>query len=98
MQRGDVELGRNRLDAAIIRYTQAIKLDPSFADASVRRGIARRAKGDLNGAIQDFERAEDIDPRVAVGNQNFVVLCAYSVPTLESVRNHRRLPPLVRGT
>jgi tetratricopeptide (TPR) repeat protein len=45
-------------------------LDPSFADAYIRRGMARRAKGSLNGAIEDFERAEEIDPESTYNNRH----------------------------
>lgn len=60
---------RNKIDAAIDRYTQAIKLSPNYADAYVKRGLARRTKGDLAGAIDDYEKAISIDPKSVAGNR-----------------------------
>ena len=62
-------MGRNKIDAAIDKYTQAIKLSPNYADAYVKRGLARRTKGDLTGAIDDYEKATSIDPKSVAGNR-----------------------------
>lgn len=69
-------MGQNKIDAAIEKYTQAIKLSPKFADAYVKRGLARRTKGDLPGAIDDYETAISIDPQSVAGNR--FVAQAYS--------------------
>jgi hypothetical protein len=44
LKRGDLLMSRNRVDAA-------------WAAAYVKRGMARRAKGDLDGSIEDYEKA-----------------------------------------
>ena len=37
LARGDLQLRKNKVDAAIISYNRAIELDPLFAAAYVRR-------------------------------------------------------------
>jgi hypothetical protein len=46
-------------------YTEAIRLKPDYADAYINRGIARRNKDDLNGAIKDFTEAIRLEPNEA---------------------------------
>jgi tetratricopeptide (TPR) repeat protein len=43
-------------------YTQAIRLDPAYAPAFYNRGNARRAKGDVDGALADYNEAIRLDP------------------------------------
>ena len=52
------------------RTDQAIELDPRNAKAYRNRGNARRAKGDLDGAIEDYDQAIEIDPRNARYHNN----------------------------
>jgi tetratricopeptide (TPR) repeat protein len=59
------------VDAAIETYTKAIESKPDYAEAYVKRGLARRAKGDLAGSIEDYEKASSIDPK-ATRNNRFV--------------------------
>jgi tetratricopeptide (TPR) repeat protein len=50
------------VDEKISCYTQAIRLDPNFADAYYNRGNARAIKGDLDGAIEDLTNAIRLKP------------------------------------
>jgi tetratricopeptide (TPR) repeat protein len=43
-------------------YSEAIRLKPDFAAAYNNRGIARKAKGDLDGALKDFGKAIRLNP------------------------------------
>ena|SRR5208283_4708870 len=43
-------------------YKHTLHLRPDDPDAFNDRGIARRAKGDLDGAIQDFNEATRLQP------------------------------------
>jgi tetratricopeptide (TPR) repeat protein len=70
LQRGDTQLSKNNLAKAIRNYSKAIELDPSFAEAYIRRGMARRVIGTLNTAIQDFDMAHAIDPATTVNNRH----------------------------
>ncbi|MCC6232416.1 MAG: hypothetical protein IT580_07210, partial [Verrucomicrobiales bacterium] len=59
--RGNALLGLQRLDAAIQDFTVAITLQAGEPDELAlsfnNRGVARRARGDVNGAATDFEAA-----------------------------------------
>jgi tetratricopeptide (TPR) repeat protein/predicted Ser/Thr protein kinase len=54
----DVSWGARALDAA----TQAVTLDPFFANAHVSLGLAKFAGGDTDAARQAFDRALVLDP------------------------------------
>jgi tetratricopeptide (TPR) repeat protein len=43
----------------------AIRLRPNYAEAFLIRGLARKEKGDLEGALRDFDQAVRIDPDYA---------------------------------
>ena len=49
-------------EQAILEYTNAIELDPNFADAYYNRGIAYKNKGEFDNAIADYSRAIELDP------------------------------------
>src|SRR5215204_4097126 len=63
LRRGDLLMSQNKVDAALTSYDKAVEADPGWAAAYVKRGMARRAKGDLEGSIEDYEKAEGLDPR-----------------------------------
>ncbi|HZI55909.1 MAG TPA: TIR domain-containing protein [Verrucomicrobiae bacterium] len=58
------------LDEGIRLYSQAILLKPDFAEAFSSRAIARKAKGDLEGAIRDYSDAIRFKPEDAVAFNN----------------------------
>lgn len=69
VKQGGLLMSRNMVDAAIRSYTRAVELNPNYAEAYVDRGLARRTKGDLAGAIEDYEKAASIDPKSIQGNR-----------------------------
>lgn len=69
VNKGNLLMARNKVDAAIESYTKAIELKPDYAEAYVKRGMARRANGDLDGSIEDYEKAGSIDPKATLNNQ-----------------------------
>lgn len=46
-------------------YTEAIRLKPDYAIAYVNRGLARKNKGDMDGAIKDYTEAIRLKPDYA---------------------------------
>jgi len=63
LKRGDLLMSQNKVVEALASYDKAVEADPGWAAAYVKRGMARRAKGDLEGSIEDYEKAEGLDPR-----------------------------------
>jgi tetratricopeptide (TPR) repeat protein len=55
--RGEVFRGRNDWDTAILEYTEAIRLNPNYAEAYFRRGYVYDDKDDLDRAIADLTQA-----------------------------------------
>ncbi len=57
INRGNILLNLDQTDAAIASYGDAIARDPASVDAHKYRGKARDLAGDLNGAIEDLDKA-----------------------------------------
>jgi tetratricopeptide (TPR) repeat protein len=57
-------------DEEIRCYTEAIRLEPDFTDAYYNRGLAHRAKGDLDGAMADYTGAVRLKPDDAEAYNN----------------------------
>ncbi|QLE59374.1 tetratricopeptide repeat protein [Nostoc sp. TCL26-01] len=58
---------KNNFQGAIADYTQAIRLNPNYANAYAHRGIAYFLSGDKKRAIEDANQAIKIDPKSADG-------------------------------
>ncbi len=58
------ERGFNSKDAGekMHYYSNAIRLKPDYGDAYNNRGNARRAKGDIDGALKDYDEAIRLQP------------------------------------
>ena len=56
--------------AAIEDYTQAIRLNPKYSDAYLRRAIVRYEQGDKQGAITDYNEAIRLNPNTAIAYYN----------------------------
>ena len=65
IDRGAAWSKKGDLDKAIADFTEAIRLDPSNADAYFDRGLAFNRKGDYDKAIADFNETIRLDPTVA---------------------------------
>ena len=57
-------------DEEIMCYTEAIRLNPEYAEAYYNRGLARSDKGDLEGAIKDYNQAILLNPNDAEAYYN----------------------------
>ena len=51
-----------KLDEAISRYRQALRLSPGYADAHNNLGVVLQLLGRVNEAINEFRRAVELDP------------------------------------
>jgi Flp pilus assembly protein TadD len=67
---------RGDFRAARKKFSQAIELDPNYAEIFNERGFARRQLGDLHGARDDFDRCITLgtDLPLAYGNRAEVEL------------------------
>ena len=62
--RGNCLHGKGDNDRAIADYTEAIRLDPKYANAYNNRGVSLQAdKGDYDRAIADYNEAIRLDPK-----------------------------------
>jgi tetratricopeptide (TPR) repeat protein len=68
---------QDQLDLAIEEYTEAIAINPDFADAYLNRGVAYFEKGDFDQAIADYSKAIEFNPQFADAYSNRGV--AYAV-------------------
>ncbi|HUB67501.1 MAG TPA: tetratricopeptide repeat protein [Candidatus Methylacidiphilales bacterium] len=57
-------LQKGKVDQAIIRYQEALKINPNQAFAHHGLGVALDKKGQLNEAMAEYEKALDIDPNL----------------------------------
>ena len=56
-------------DKAIVHYTEAINLNSELANAYNNRGVAYVNKGEIDAAIQDYNKAIDLNPAEAYNNR-----------------------------
>ena len=45
---------------AVANLTEALKINPNYAEAYLNRGLARSDLGDSQGAVADFQKAADL--------------------------------------
>jgi tetratricopeptide (TPR) repeat protein len=58
------------LDRAIAQLNEALRLDPSFAEAYTQRGVFYTMKNDYDRAMSDFTAAVRMDPSLADAYMN----------------------------
>jgi tetratricopeptide (TPR) repeat protein len=67
MLRGEAHRAISKTDKAIADFTKAIELGvPNWAHAYGNRGAERLKKEDSSGALEDFDKAIELDPELAV--------------------------------
>lgn len=60
IQIGDDRYNSSNYDGAIYSYTKAIDIDHDNADAYNKRSTARLANGDIKGAVEDLQKAQQL--------------------------------------
>lgn len=68
VNRGKVLFDKSDFAGAIDSFSKAIALKPAWAEAYFRRGYARRMNGELNQAVEDFDKATELDPKTTRNN------------------------------
>jgi TolB-like protein/cytochrome c-type biogenesis protein CcmH/NrfG len=86
--RDNQQAGKDILRRAEEALREALKLDPSVAQAHFADGFIRRAKGDHQGALDAFDRAVQLDP-------NFAWAYAQKANQLVLLGRAPEAPPLV---
>ena len=70
LKRGKLSLNRQDFPGAIASFTKAIELKPTWAEAYLQRGYARRMHGALDLALEDYDKAAELDPRTTQNNRS----------------------------
>jgi len=52
---------RRELDIIVVKLTEHLRRNPNDSNTYTKRGIIRHRKGDFAGALEDLDRAIDID-------------------------------------
>lgn len=67
--RGDIYMKLNQLDSAISSFEEAQRFDTKVAEAYLLRSQARKAKGQVQEAEEDYRQALSLDPSVEKSRQ-----------------------------
>ena len=63
MAAGILSMSRNRLQDALMAFTELVMIAPDFAEAWNKRATVRYMLGDFAGSIEDIERTLQLEPR-----------------------------------
>lgn len=88
---------RGRLDDAMREYREALRLDPSSADAFVDLGAAHFRKGEVGEAIRLYQEAIRLAPSMAEAHTNLGVALASHGDLEGAARAHREAIRLAPG-
>lgn len=72
--RGVAYLNANNKEACFKDLDLAVKMQPNYAFRYACRAFARNNFGDIEGAIEDYQKAIDLDPDDAVAHNNLGLL------------------------
>ena len=57
---------KGNFNVSIKDYNEAIRIDPKYAQAYYNRGLAKKALGDVSGAMGDFGQLHALDPEFII--------------------------------
>ena len=89
LAQGDTYLNDGRIDEAIEQYNQAIEINPNFAIIHHQLGVAYNRKGLSNYALACFERALQLNSKLASSYIEMAII-------LQNQRRQREIMPLFR--
>ena len=70
LKHGTQLLEKGDIAGAIGQYDRALAINPKFPEAYLNRGKAKRASGNLDAAIDDFEMAAELAPQLVLNNRD----------------------------
>lgn len=73
MSRGNVHFELRNYQGAIADYTQAIRLDPTSAQAYSKRASVRVMIGDQKGATEDRQKATNLPRKQGIQSFQFLL-------------------------
>ena len=77
------------LDEAIAQYTEALRLDPNFAEAHNNLGVALRDRGKLDRAIAHYQQALRLNPDFAAAHYNLGIVLKALGRLDEAIKEYR---------
>lgn len=72
--RGVTYLHLNNREASFADFNLALEMQPNYSFRYASRGYAKNFFGDIDGAIEDYEKAVELDPDDAVAHNNLGLL------------------------
>jgi len=75
--RGSALAKKGEYERAILAFTKAVEIEPTFAEAYCNRGTVYAEKGEYDLAIADFSKAIDIEPEFAEAYCNRAIAYYY---------------------
>jgi protein O-mannosyl-transferase len=83
---GDLLRHEGKIEEAILQFSQAIRLDPDFAEAQYNLGLALMSRGRAAEAIPAFEATVRLQPQFAAGHINLGTALMTAGRPAEAVR------------
>lgn len=80
---------QGKLTEALLHYKEAIRIQPTFADAYSNMGNTLKEMQDISGALQCYQRAITINPAFADAHSNLASIHKDSGNITEAIQSYR---------